>query len=540
MNQPHFKNYDPGVPHSIDYPDMTMVDVLEHNSQMIPSNPALYFYGNTFTYQYFWDLANNFASALQRIFIKKGDRVAILLPNSPQFAFAFYGILRLGAVAVPIVPLLSEKECTDIIKDSGAKAIVGLDILLPKISRHRLHDRLDNAFVTGITDYMPSIPSLVYNLKNWDQPRSDSKPCGSFCFYQPFIKAVGASVDGQSAGKIEKPKPDDLAALIYTSGTTGDPKGSMLSHRNLLVNAFQCRYWMPRVVFGAEVFDGDLPFCHSFGMTVIMNLCVLLGGLNVLHPKFSPKQTLNAIKRRKITIMAGAPIMYKLLLQRERKLRRLKKLNSLKACILGAGTMPEADRVKFWNLTGTRITEGWGLSEASPVLSVNPLQGAHKIGSVGVPYPDTEVEVADDGELRARGPQIMQGYWKKDKETAETIRDGWLYTGDMGKIDEDGFIYITGRKKAMTKVGGENVWFEEVENVINQHPKVEECQAVAVPDEILENHIKVIIVLKDGNEIFLPEVIEFCKGKLARFKIPKELEIVDALQKTFLGKIVRR
>ncbi len=529
-NRPWLSLYDSGVPYEIKFPDITLVGVLDGAAEALPRHPAIDFYGKVLTYEKLWEAVGAFAEALIRAGVEKGDRVALLLPNTPQFIIGYYGILKAGAVVVPINLLLTGDECSAIVKDAGAKVLVGLDILMPKVSEAVEKGWLQKTFITSVADYLPPALRFLYRLKN----RSKNSEYGRNAV--SFLESVGLKKSADANSQL--PKPDDLAALIYTSGTTGTPKGAMLTHRNLLANVLQCYNWMPEATkFGKEIFLGILPFFHAYGMTASMNLPIVFGALNVLLPKFSARETIRAIRRRRVSLMSAVPAMYVALLQHEAKLRRLK---SLKTCISGAGSLKREVHEKFEALTGARVSEGYGLSEASPVTHINPIRGCRKIGSIGIPLPNTDARIADDGELLIRGPQVMAGYWNRPEETAEVLEDGWLKTGDIVKMDEDNFFIFADRKKDLIKVGGENVFPAEVESVVLKHPNVVKAAAVEAPDEFLGSHVKIFIVTAEGKEVSEREIIDFCGGKLAPFKIPKEVEAVTALPENFLGKVLRR
>jgi long-chain acyl-CoA synthetase len=344
--------------------------------------------------------------------------------------------------------------------------------------------------------------------------------------------------------------PDDTALLQYTGGTTGIPKGVILTHRNLVANVMQCRNWMPSLKEGGEIFLSVTPFFHVFGMTAIMNLGIYIGAALVLLPRFKTEDVLKAIAKHKATIFIGVEAMY-VAINNFPKIHKYD-LSSIKICISGAGTLHVEVQNKFESLTGGKLVEGYGLSEASPVTHCNPIYGKRVKGSIGLPFPDVDIKIVDVetskktlgineiGELIIKGPQVMKGYWNKPDETANTIRDGWLYTGDIARMDEDGFFYIEERKKDMIKTVGENVYPKEIEEVIFKHHKVQDVVVVGIPDEFKGEMVKAYIVLKNGETSTAEEIIEHCKKNLAKFKVPKEVEFRKELPKTMIGKVLRR
>ncbi|MEK6656500.1 MAG: long-chain fatty acid--CoA ligase, partial [Nitrospirota bacterium] len=344
--------------------------------------------------------------------------------------------------------------------------------------------------------------------------------------------------------------PDDTALLQYTGGTTGIPKGVILTHRNLVANVMQCRNWMPSLKDGNEIFLSVTPFFHVFGMTAIMNLGIYIGAALVLLPRFKTEDVLKAVAKHKATIFIGVEAMY-VAINNFPKIHKYD-LSSIKICISGAGTLHVEVQNKFESLTGGKLVEGYGLSEASPVTHCNPIYGKRVKGSVGLPFPDVDIKIMDVetskkilgvneiGELAIKGPQVMKGYWNKPDETANTIRDGWLYTGDVARMDENGFFYIEERKKDMIKTVGENVYPKEVEEVIFKHHKVQDVVVVGIPEEFKGEMIKAYIVLKNGETSSDEEIIEHCKKNLAKFKVPKEIEFRKELPKTMIGKVLRR
>lgn len=544
--RPWTRFYEPGVSPTLTYPDDTLGMMLAETSRKFGTHTALLFYGKRITYSEVDRLANRFARALSRLGVKKGDRVALMLPNVPQMVIAYYGTLRLGAIAVATNPLYLEHEIEVQLKDSGAETIVALDLFHPRIARVMPNTALKRVIICGIKDYLPFPLNLLYPVKakiekQW--VKVDKKP-PLHDFISLLKKENGAPVDVAVS-------PDDTAILQYTGGTTGVPKGAVLTHRNLVVNAVHNRAWLTIRKEGEEIFLGAIPFFHVYGMTTGMNLCVLLGAEMILIPKFHTEEVLKIINKYRPTIFPGIQAMYMAI----GNYPEVKKydLSSIKAAISGAGPLMREVQDRFESLTGSRIVEGYGLSEASPVTHCNPVFGRRKLGSIGLPFPDMDARIVDietgekalpvgeAGELVVRGPQVMKGYWNKPDETANALRGGWLHTGDIAKMDEEGYFFIVDRIKDMIKTVGENVYPREIEEVLFMHPKVKEAVVVGIPgEEFMGEKIKAYIIVKDGQTATAEEIIQFCREKLSKFKVPKEVEFRDQLPKTLVGKVLRR
>jgi long-chain acyl-CoA synthetase len=542
---PWIRFYEAGVPTTLQYPNVTLGTVLSQTSLKFPDHTALLFYGKKIVYSELDALANRFAHALLRLGVKRGDRVALMLPNIPQMVIAYYGTLRLGAIAVPTNPLYHEHELETQLKDSGAETLVAVDMFYPVISRVLPRTGVRNLVLCGIKDFLPFPLNVLYPLK----ARID-KQWVSIRRTHPIYDFRNIMKHESTAAVTAVVKPDDTAILQYTGGTTGVPKGAVLTHRNLVANAVQSRAWLTLHNEGEVVVLGVIPFFHVYGMTTAMNLGILIGAELVLLPKFHTREVLRFIEKYRAEIFPGIQAMY-LAIGSYPKVRKYD-LTSLKVAISGAGPLMHQVQERFEHLTNARIVEGYGLSEAAPVTHANPIFGRRKIGTIGLPWPDTEARIVDivtgkknlpvgeAGELVIRGPQVMKGYWNKPEETANTLRGGWLHTGDIAKMDEDGYFTIVDRIKDMIKTVGENVYPREVEEVLFMHPKVEEAVVVGIPQEFLGEEIKAYIVLKEGETATAEEIIQFCRQQLSKFKVPKEVEFRDRLPKTLVGKVLRR
>ncbi len=542
---PWIRFYEAGVPPTLRYPDITLGTVLHETALKFPDHTALLFYGKKIAYSELDDLANQFAHALSSLGVRKGDRVALMLPNIPQMVIAYYGALRLGAVAVLTNPLYHEHEIEIQLKDSGAETLVAVDMFYPVISPVLPRTSVRHLILCGIKDFLPFPLNVLYPLKaRIDQQWVSVQRVPPVYDFRDLIRHESKEAANADVS------PDDIALLQYTGGTTGVPKGAILTHRNLVVNAVQSKAWLTLHNEGEAVVLGVIPFFHVYGMTTAMNLGILIGAKLILLPKFHTKEVLRFIDKYRPEIFPGIQAMY-LAIGNYPKARKYD-LTSLKVAISGAGPLMHEVQERFEHLTKARIVEGYGLSEASPVTHANPIFGRRKIGSIGLPWPDTETRIVDietgertlpvgeAGELLIRGPQVMKGYWNKPEETAYTLRGGWLHTGDIAKMDEDGYFTIVDRIKDMIKTVGENVYPREVEEVLFMHPKVKEAVVVGIPQEFLGEEIKAYIVLKEGETATAEEIMQFCRQQLSKFKVPKEVEFRDQIPKTFVGKVLRR
>ncbi|HET6465975.1 MAG TPA: long-chain fatty acid--CoA ligase, partial [Nitrospiria bacterium] len=507
--------------------------------------PALIYYGHTITYEQLDLLSNQLANALIELGVQKGDRVSIMLPNIPQCVIGYFGALKAGAVVVQTNPLYVERELEHQLNDSGAETILALDLFYEKISRIQHRVALKRIILTGAGDYLPPLLRLFYPLKAMKEGQWVRVPQRPPIY--DFRKIIKRS---EAVQPIVPVKPDDTALLQYTGGTTGVPKGVMLSHNNLVANTVQCRHWMPTLRDGEEVFLGVVPFFHVYGLSTCMNLGILTGSCIVLLPRFKTEDVLNTVVRHRVTIFMGVQAMY-VAINNYSRIDQFD-LSSIRICISGAGPLHVEVQDRFEELTGGKLVEGYGLSEASPVTHCTPINGRRKKGSIGLPFPDTDVKIMDQetgqrelsvgerGELVIRGPQVMQGYWNKEDETKGVLRDGWLYTGDMAQMDEDGYFYIVDRKKDMIKTRGENVYPREVEEVLFRHPKVKEAVVVGIPDTFSVEAIKAYVVLKEHEHATEAEILDYCRKELAKFKVPNRIEFRKELPKTMVGKVLRR
>jgi len=533
--RPWLKFYDEGVPHSITYPEITLPEMLRETARKFPDATATIFEGTRMTYAELQAQVESFAAGLAGLGVARGDRVAIMLPNCPQTVIAFYATLSMGGIAVMTNPMYVERELEHQWRDAGTRTVVALDRLWPRIQQVKDRVGLANVVLTGLRDF--------------EKPTEIGRGEGAR-FFRELIEKGGAPPQASV-------KPDDasttlstsVACLQYTGGTTGVAKGAALTHRNLIVNVTQaCEFIFHKTKDGEERYLAVMPFFHAYGLTAVMNVSIRKAAAMIILPRFETGAVMAAIREHRPTIFAGVPTMYAAL----NNAASADDLASIRACFSGAAPLPLEVMQAFEKRTGAKIAEGFGMTEASPVTHVNPMYGLRKPGSVGLPLPDTEARIVDAesgtrtlapgevGEIAIRGPQVMQGYWNLPDETAKTLRDGWLFTGDLGRMDEDGYFYILDRKKDMILSGGYNVYPREIDEALFAHPKVREAVAVGIPDAYRGETIKAFVVLKDGETATPEEIIAHCRANLAAYKVPAAVEFRAALPKTMVGKTLRR
>lgn len=541
------KHYPEQIPHTLTYEEIPIQEFLTRSAKNYPDNVAIHFMGKEMKYAELYESALKFANYLQTLGIQKGDRVAIMLPNCPQGVIAFYGILYAGGIVVQTNPLYTEREAQYQLKDAGAKAIITLDILYPRISKIMKETDLENLIITGIKDYLPFPKNMVYPFIQKKQYGFSVKVehRGSNHLFTEVMKVAKAEKEDVAIDF-----ENDLAMLQYTGGTTGFPKGVMLTHKNLVTNVMMCKTWLYECEDGKERVLGILPFFHVYGMTTVLVLSIMQANTMILLPKFDVETALKTIDKQKPTLFPGAPTIYIGILNSP----NLGKydLSSVNACISGSAALPVEVQEKFERVTGGRLVEGYGLTETSPVTHANLVYTDKRVkGSIGIPWPDTDcaifqmdstkpLPVGEVGEIAVRGPQVMKGYWNRPEETEMVIRDGWFLTGDLGYMDEDGYFYIVDRKKDMIIAGGFNIYPREIEEILYEHEAIQECVVAGIPDPYRGETVKAYIVVKDGHNVTEEELNEYCRTKLAAFKVPRFYEFREELPKTAVGKILRR
>ncbi|MFC0298740.1 long-chain-fatty-acid--CoA ligase [Geobacillus jurassicus] len=547
MEKPWLAHYPPEIPHTLDYPEKTLSDYLRETAEQFGNHEAIDFLGKTMTFRQLYEQALTFAHYLRTIGLKKGDRVAIMLPNCPQAVISYYGTLMAGGIVVQTNPLYTEYELEYQLNDSGASVLVTMDILYPKAERLKGRTPVKHWIVTRMQDYLPTVKKWLYPLvqRKQNMPIVRIEESETVHLFRSIVSRKETAPIGVDIDPVE-----DVALLQYTGGTTGHPKAAMLTHRNLIANTLMCAHWVYKCEKGKETVLGVLPFFHVYGMTTVMNLSVMMASKMVLLPRFDVKQTLKAIERTRPTMFPGAPTIYIALLN-DPDLPKYD-LSSINVCISGSAPLPVEVQEQFERATGGKLIEGYGLTEASPVTHSNFLWDGERVkGSIGVPWPDTEAKIVsletgeevkpgEIGEIVVRGPQVMKGYWNRPEETEQVLRDGWLYTGDIGYMDERGYFYIVDRKKDVIIAGGYNIYPREVEEALYEHPKVQEAAVIGVPDPYRGETVKAFVVLKPGEACSEEELDAFMRQRLAAYKVPRIYEFRSELPKTAVGKILRR
>ena len=545
QDKPWLAHYDKGVPESVTYEETCLPDFLDRSAQKFPDTMALLFQGYKVTYRELKEMVDRFATCLAGFGIQKGDSVAILLPNVIPCVVGYYAILKIGAIAVMNNPLYTDRELEHQFNDSGSKLLITLDLLGNRMIDLRPKTSIKQIIYTSIGDYLPFPKNLLFPLVGKKKGlKADVKSAPDVYRWKDTLERL----NGQPP--VVKLSFDDTAMYQYTGGTTGVSKGVMLTHSNLSKQVQHLRVWFPGFNDGEEVMLGALPFFHVFGLSTAMNLSIYAGWGHILVPKPQPEQLLEAISKFKPTFAPLVPTMFIGLLNHPGIDQA--DLTSIKGCFSGSAPLPLEVIRDFEAKTGSTIVEGFGMTESSPVTHINPFIGERKVGSIGLPISDTECRIVDlndgetnmplgeSGELLLKGPQVMKGYWNKPEATAETLTDGWLHTGDIGKMDEDGYFYIVDRKKDMIISGGYNVYPRDIEEVFFEHPKVLEAAALGVPHPKRGEQVKVFVALKKGETATEEELLTYCKDKLAAYKLPTMIEFRDELPKTNVGKVLKK
>ena len=550
LERPWLGSWPEGVPKSIDYPEIPVHELLRRAAKEFGGRPAITFYGKSISYRDLDAAADRFAAGLRRIGVLPGDLVSLVLPNTPHFVVAFFAVLRTGGIVVQTNPLYTPRELEGLWTDAGVETVVTLDLFWHNVSKARANAGVKRVVVCDVGEFLKVPLRQLYPIKK----RRDLKKQGHWPLDIPHEVGIHRFADlartPPSPALETRASLDDVVVLQYTGGTTGTSKGAMLTNRNLIANAMQVAAWFSAGSHRSEKLLGAIPLFHVYGLTAVMLLSVVAGIEVILYP--NPREIgaiLKLINKTKPSLFPGVPTMYIAIL-RHPKLAKYD-LRSIRACISGAAPLPNEVRKQFEAATGGRLVEGYGLTEASPVTHCNPLNGVVK-ECIGIPFPDTDAKIvdADDptrevaqgevGELAVRGPQVMKGYWNKPEETRMVLRDGWLLTGDLAKMDADGYFYIVDRKKDLILCSGYNVYPREVEEVLFMHPAVGEAAAIGVPDPYRGETVKAFVVLKPGKTVTEADLIAFCKERLAPFKVPKAVEFATALPMSLVGKVLRR
>ncbi len=547
MSKPWLNFYDDEVPDELVVPPLTLPDLLRNAAQNYPQHTATIYMGGQLTYRQLQEEVDRLAASLHELGISKGDRVAIMMPNCPQAIITYYAVESLGGVVVMTNPLYVERELEHQWGDAQVEIVISLDIFYPRIEAVRQKLPLNHIILSGVQEYMPPLKRTLAPLELRRQGKWVKVE------YTDTVHSFKKLIKNQ---RNQPPKidifPTDLACLQYTGGTTGLPKGAMLSHGNLISSLVQIRSFL---LFGhadaEDIVLAIMPFFHVYGMNAIMNLGLYLAGTLVLIPQPEIKTIVDALESERPTFFVGVPALY-VALNNYKTFDQID-LSNIKAMFSGAAPLPVDVMEKFESRTGARIAEAYGMTEASSVTHVNPRKGQRKFGSIGVPIIGTDAKVVDvedasremkigePGELLVKGPQVMQGYWRNDEETTNAMHDGWLHTGDIATMDEDGYFYIVDRKKDLILSAGYNVYPREVEEVLYQHPKVLEAAVIGLPDSVRGEKITAYVVLKPGETATSADIRSFCRERLAPYKQPRAVVFRDELPKVLgAGKVLRR
>jgi long-chain acyl-CoA synthetase len=544
--RPWLGKYPAGVPADLDIPNVLLQDLIEPSVRRWGDRAALVYYGAKWTYREFWKQSERLAVALSQRGVGPGDRVAIYLPNGPLYPIALFAILRLGATVVQVSPLYIGQDLVRILKDSEPKALVTLEILYPNVAAVRPEHAVPTVVVGRLRDFYPFPKSLFVNYvvrktthQSTEFPRD------------PWVVPLKAALG--SAGSLPAWRGDpatSVALLQYTGGTTGKPKGAMLSHRNLVANVVQVNAWNTTRRSGQDVILASIPFFHIYGLTVAMLVGLSDGATLIIQTRPEIRELLHLIAKYQPTEFPGVPALYNAFNQQP-DLAKFR-TQSIRFCVSGSAPLPREVAKRFEELTHGNLVEGYGLSETSPVTHVNPVEGERRAGSIGLPVPSTDQRVVDletgtrvlgvgeVGEFAVKGPQVMLGYYHQPEETDLVLADGWFRTGDVARIDADGYAYIVDRKKDMVNVSGMKVYPREVEEVLFQHPAVADAAVIGIPDVEHGEVVKAFVVKKPGASVTAEELQGFVRDRIAHFKAPRSVEFRDSLPRTGVQKVLRR
>lgn len=542
------KHYDNGVPTDISVPEIPLHKLLEQSAEKYPAKACTIFKGARLSFSEMDSLTNALAAALIDRGVQKGDRVAIYMPNSPQFVLAFYAILKAGGVVVATNPLYSKRELEHQMKDSGVTVMIATSNFYQNIKEVQASTKIKQVIVSNLKDYFPPIVRLIFTLAMEKKMGHRVELEQGDEWLQDLLKEHegGASPDLHI-------NADDVALLQYTGGTTGLSKGAVGLHRNLVANTMQIRAWMSESQEGNEITLMAIPLFHVYGLLVGMSFAVYIGSSMIMIPNPRDlKDILDSIQKYRPTVFPGVPTMYNAINNHPDVEAGKYDLSSIKACISGSAPLMRETKDRFEELTGGNLSEGYGLTETLVATHCNPLQGENRTGSIGLPFPSVDCRIVDlddevtdlqpneVGELLIKSPSNMKGYFNMPTETENSLRGEWLYTGDIAYVDDDGYFYIVDRKKELIKPGGMQVWPREVEEVISENPVVLEVGVAGVPDAYRGETVKAWVVLKPGEVATEDEIKEWCREKLAPYKVPTQIEFKDELPKTMVGKILRR
>ena len=539
--RPWEMNYDKGVKADIEIPDNTLVDYLAKAVDESGSKVFINYFNRKINFSDFNNSVKQCVSGMQKQGVNKGDRIALVLPNMPQFLIAYWAALSIGAIVVLINPVLSAREIKAQIEIVNSKMVIVLDRLLEPLFKESGELSAKILITASIESFLPPAKRLAYHISKpstWSASSKNSHFPG-IPFQELLLKKANPI--------FAELKPQDTAVLLFTGGVTGSPKATVLTHRNLLANVLQGTAWMKNILTGKDVIMGALPFVHSYGMTASHHLALVTQSTLVLEPRFNVRKVINDVENLNVTIFPGVPTMFQAFLDKYEGDAN----TSLKFCISGGAPLAQKLQSAFKAKFNLPIVQGYGLSEASPITHCNPVCGQQKPESIGLPWPGTDAKIVHTktgqvrppykkGELWVKGPQVMKEYWQNSKETKKIFKDGWLDTGDIAYYDENGYFYIVDRKKQLIFSGGSNIYPSEVETILLEHPLIDEAAVVGVKDDFLGEVVKAVIVTNENRDVSLEELSLFCEDKLAKYKIPRQLEKRQQLPKNFLGKVVKR
>ena len=545
MNNPFIdkiwlNNYPSRIPYSIDYPNKPLFYFLEETAKKHPNHPAIVFFGKEMTYAEIDELSDRFAYYLKNNGINKGDIISILLPNTPQYVIAFWGILKVGAVINPLNPLYTEREITEMVDDAQSKMVIVLDALSFKLKG--VFNKVDKVIITSIADFFPVPLKIGYTLKTIFKPVKVEKSSKIVKFSETIIS------EGKFKEQGINPK-EDLAVLQYTGGTTGKPKGVMLTHMNLVANTMQLKYWFP-MQETKEVFVGLVPFFHIGGVTAALTFGTLWAAKLVILPRFHTKPTLETITKYKVTFFMGVASIYIALDNVIKENKDKYSIDSIKLLGVGMAPCPQDLMELYKKDYGKDLLEGYGLTENAGVTFQQLVENGPKIGSIGIPFPNTDAKIVnletgelvgvnESGELCIKGPHIAKGYLNRPDANERAFKDGWLYTGDMARIDEKGFFYILGRKDDVINVKGFQVYPREIENILEETGEVAEAAVIGIPDPYAIQKVIAFVIPQVGHEVNKEKLINLCKEKLVAYKVPSEIIIENELPRSPIGKILK-
>jgi long-chain acyl-CoA synthetase len=544
FNRVWHQSYPPGVPSIVDIEQVTMPEALLRTARAFPDRIAFIYMGKKITYDELNRMVNRFANALVDLGVKKGDKVGMLLPNIPQVIIADYAVYAIGAVTVMNNPLYTERELVHQLNDSQTTTLVTLDLLVPRVLKIRSETPIKTVISCHINDYLPFPKKQLFPLVKKEMHRKDDPGEDVHPFMQLIERYPDAQVQNQAAWQ-------ETAALLYTGGTTGVSKGAELTHANISSVVQQFSAWFPELGRGsAQRLLGIYPVFHSAGYSVSQNLVIWNGWTSILVPRPDPVVITEMLKKYKPDFLPGVPTIYVGLLNHE-PFRKMD-LSFVKGYFGGAAPLPEDTLNQLRDLHGAIIHDVYGATENTAFATCTPWQGIVKIGTVGVPLPNTDLKLVDlvtgeqisapdqDGEICIKGPQVMKGYYNNPGETAAVLKDGWLYLGDIGRMDKDGYLSIVDRKKDMIVAGGFNIYPKEIDEILMGHPKILEACTIGVPDDYRGETVKAYVVPMAGQVLTEQEVLAFCRGILAAYKVPRQVIFIDALPKTAVGKIKRK